>query len=300
MKRGPVTLALIFVGLILARNRIEPRVLAGDAPEPGTVRIGLVNSIFRDVPEPLVQVMAAPFKSLMVDRAGVVGHVVVDGDGESLAVQLRDGKVDLGVFNGFEFAWARLKNPDLKPLMIAVNHQPFLHAVVVVRDDIKADGPAELQGKIMALPRLAREHCRVFLERRCVQHGTPMEKWFAKVLSPRTDHDALDDVAENVAQAAVVDDVEWAAYRKKFPRTAARLRVLLESETFPCAVIAYQPGGLDLALLDRLRAGMIAAKKTERGRKLMELCRITGFEAVPAEYEQNLIDIRKAYPPREK
>jgi ABC-type phosphate/phosphonate transport system substrate-binding protein len=270
---------------------------AGETPAATTVRIGLVNSLFRDMPEPLIQVMAAPFKSLMVDRAGVVGQVVVDGDAGHLALLLKDAKAELGVFNGFEFAWARLKNPELKPLMIAVNKTPFVRAVLVVRDDNKASGPEALQGKTMALSRLACECSRIFLERRCVRPGMPMDKWFDKVATPRTDQDALDDVAENVAQAAVVDEVELAAYRSKFPKTAARLRVLAESETFPCAVIAYQPGGMSEETLNRLRAGMIAAKNTERGRKLLNLCRITGFEEVPANYEQNLIDILKAYPP---
>ncbi len=300
MRRGFVTLAPILGGLFLLACLPAPAAFADDTPAPATVRIGLVNSIFRDVPEPLVQVMAAPFKSLMVDRAGILGQVVVDGDADRLALLLKDGKVGLGVFNGFEFAWARVRNPELKPLMIAVNQQSFLHAVLVVREDNKVSGPEGLQGKTMAMPRLAREHSRLFLERRCVRPGMPMDRWFDKVSTPRTDQDALDEVAENVAQATVVDDVELAAYRNKFPKTAVRLRVLLESETFPCAVIAYQPGGMDEETLKRLRVGMIAAKTTERGRKLMNLCRITGFEEVPDGYEQNLIDIVKAYPPPAK
>ena len=293
MRRGPRPGRPYLAG---DRTRAETR--GDDAPT--TLRIGLVNSLFRDAPEPLIQVMATPFKSLMVDQAGVLGQVIVDGDADRLALQLKAGKVELGVFNGFEFASARLRNPDLKPLMIAVNQTPSLHATLVVREDSKATGPDGLQGQTVAPSRLAREHCRIFLERRCVRPGTPMNKWFEKVSTPRTDQDALDDLAENTCQAAVVDDVELASYRKKFPKTAARLRVLLESETFPCAVIAYQPSALSDDTLNRLKAGMIAARNTERGRKLLSLCRITGFEAVPADYEENLVAILKAYPPLAK
>src|SRR4051794_31751019 len=84
------------------------------------IRIGLVGSMFRDVPEPMLQVLSKPFRSLMEDQAGVVGHVVSCGAAENLALQLKGQNVQLGVFHGFEFAWARKTNPDLKPLMIAV------------------------------------------------------------------------------------------------------------------------------------------------------------------------------------
>jgi hypothetical protein len=50
-------------------------------------------------------------------------------------------------------------------------------------------------------------------------------------------------------------------------------------------------------LLERFREGMIAAKDTTRGRQLLELCRITRFEAPPADYEHMLTEIAKAYPP---
>ena len=73
-------------------------------------------------------------------------------------------------------------------------------AMVVVREDNKTD-VAGLQGKPLALSKLTREHCRLFLERRCVQGGQPLDKWFSKVSTPRTPEDALDDVAENTAQA---------------------------------------------------------------------------------------------------
>jgi ABC-type phosphate/phosphonate transport system substrate-binding protein len=265
-------------------------------PAPATVRVGLVDTMFRGESEKQIQSMAGPFKSLMEEQAGVVGEVTLSADMDQVAGHLKDGKIELGVFHGFEFAWARQKEANLKPLMVAVNQQPFARAVVVVREDNKTD-VAGLQGKTLALSKLVREHCRLFLERRCVQKGQPMDKWFGKITTPRTSEDALDDVAENQAVVTVVDEVEMEAFRKKFPKTGAKLRVLMESEKFPAPVIAYVSGKADEDMLKKLRAGMIGAKSTERGRNLMELCRITGFEAIPADYEQSLTDILKAYPP---
>jgi ABC-type phosphate/phosphonate transport system substrate-binding protein len=264
------------------------------------VRVGLVNTLFREDTEKQIQSVSGPFKSLMEEQAGVVAEVFVSGDAEGLASQLKEGKVHLGAFNGFEFAWARQKNADLKPLMVAVNQQPFVRAVLVVRQEDKVPDPTALKGKVLALPQLAREHSRIFVERNCVGDGLAVDKWFSKVAGPRTAQDALDDLAENYAQAAVVDDVDLEAFRKTYPKTAAKLRVLKESEKLPAAVIAYQAGGVNEDALKKLRDGMIGAKKTERGRKLLDLCRISGFEAVPADYDQQLADSLKAYPPPTK
>jgi hypothetical protein len=42
---------------------------------------------------------------------------------------------------------------------------------------------------------------------------------------------------------------------------------------------------------------MINANKNERGRDLMTLWKLTGFEAVPTDYVAKCAEIMKAYPP---
>jgi len=91
-----------------------------------------------------------------------------------------------------------------------------------------------------------------------------------------------------------------AAYRKQFPDFSAKVKSLLHSEAFPCAVIAYYPGTLDEQLLDQFRNGMLAAKDSRPGRQMMQLCRITSFEEVPDDFDKTLEDIAKAYPPPAK
>src|SRR5260370_767619 len=131
---------------------------------------------------------------------------------------------------------------------------------------------------------LPRQHCRLYLKCRCVPKDMAPEKWFGKVSTPRTDRDALDDVADGSADAAVVDDVELEAFRKAYPKTGARLRVLQQSEMFPAVAIAYQPGALNEETLKRLRPAIIAARTTPRRRKLLGLFHLTGFEEVPDDF----------------
>jgi ABC transporter, phosphonate, periplasmic substrate-binding protein len=117
------------------------------------------------------------------------------------------------------------------------------------------------------------------------------------VTAPGDVEDALDAVVDQQVAGAIVDAAALEGYSKLKPGRSAKLRTLQQSEAFPCAVVAYLPGVLSDSLLERFRDGMIGARDTARGRQLLELCRITRFEAVPPEYDQMLTDIAKAYPP---
>jgi ABC-type phosphate/phosphonate transport system substrate-binding protein len=274
----------------------EPRAAAEEAAT-ATVRIGLVETLFPDTPEPLMQVMIRPFKSLMETQTGVRGQVVVGGDAESVSRQLKEDRLQLGVFHGIEFAWVRTKNPDLRPLLIAVNRNRVLRACLVVSAASQARDYADLKGKKVGLPRLSREHCRLFLERRCCKEGCNTAKFYGEVTTPQDAEDALDTVVDGKLDAAVIDGTALESFRKLKPGRAAKLKILQQSEPFPSAVIAYQPGGLAESLLERFRHGMISARSTRHGRQLLEMCRITAFEAVPSDYEELLASIAKAYPP---
>jgi ABC-type phosphate/phosphonate transport system substrate-binding protein len=288
MTAALVTLGTLPPGLSAPANPTLPN---------GTVRIGLVGTLFRDTPEPMVQLMIRPFKSLLESQTGVTGEVITCGDADCLGRQLKQDQVQLGVFHGVELAWARKKVPELKPLLIAVNEQPFLRAVLVVRKDSTVASPADLNGKPIALPRLSREHCRLFLERRCAHRCCKAGIAAREVTMPCDVEDALDEVVESQVAGAVVDAVALEGYSRLKPGRSAKLRTVQQSETFPCAVVAYVPGVLPEPLLERFRDGMIGAKESARGKQLLDLCRITRFEAPPADYEQLLAEIVRAYPP---
>jgi len=270
----------------------------GAAQDGSLIRIGLIRSLFRDTSKPLMQVIMRPFKALMESATGMSGQLVAAGEAKDLAQRLKSGDCQLGIFHGFEFAWARMELPELKPLLIAVpKQQRCLRAHVVVRAEGGPKSVADLKGQVVALPYMSREHCRLFLERRCVPPGNSPNSFFSRVAIPRDATDAIDDVLAGSATAAIIDDGDLEAYRSQFPEYFAKLKVLLQSEAFPCAVIAYYPGKLSQALLDRFREGMLSAKDSRQGRQMMQLCRISSFEDVPDDFDKMLDDIAKAYPP---
>lgn len=281
---------------VLVAGWIGTAVGAGE--DGSAIRIGLIRSLFRDTSEPLMQVIMRPFKSLMESATGMSGQLVAAGEANNLAQRLKSGDCQLGIFHGFEFAWARLALPELKPLLIAVpKQQRCLHAQLIVRIDAAPKSVVDLKGQVVALPYMSREHCRLFLERRCVPAGNSPAQFFSRVAIPRDATDAIDDVINGSAAAAIIDDGDLESYRSQYPEYFTKVKVLLQSEAFPCAVIAYYPGKLGQGLLDRFREGMLSAKDSRQGRQMMQLCRISSFEDVPDDFDKMLDDIAKAYPP---
>jgi len=267
----------------------------GRARDP-TIKIGMVASLFRDMPDALVDACMGPFRILMESQTGLHGELVRGGDALALAEQLNSNKFHLAVFHGFEFAWAQKKFPDLRPLMIAVNQHQVLYAHVLVHKDSPAASLADLKGKSLAIPCHTREHCRLFLDRTCQGWGKDLRSFFSQMTRPHSVEDALDDVVDGLAQAVIVDGVSLDCYKKRKPGRFAKLKEIQKSGAFPAAVVAYHAGAVDEATLRRFQKGMINANKTAFGRQLLTLWKMSAFEPIPSDYEQSLAEINKMYP----
>src|SRR5581483_4119811 len=115
-RRAGAALAALFLGVLLALG--SGAAAAERSRQTEVLRIGLIGTLFRDVPETAVMAMMQPFATLMESQTGLTGQLIPAGDADDLGQQLANDKVQLGVFHGVEFAWARQKYPDLKPLVI--------------------------------------------------------------------------------------------------------------------------------------------------------------------------------------
>ncbi len=238
-----------------------------------------------------------PFKALMEERTGMIGEVVIGGDALHLAEDLKGNKVQVGVFHGHEYAWAKQKFPKLKVIALCVNRWQQAKVHLLVRTDSKAVSFADLKGKKISVPRMGRAPCRLYLERRCVPPGTAPEKFYGQVETPFSTTDALEDLVDGEVAAAVVDAAGLEEYRKGYAASSRRLRSIAESEPFPCGVIACFPGGLSEARMSKFCAGLLAAPSTTRGKDTLRTLRLTAFELPPANYDAMLESIAKAYPP---
>ncbi len=283
-------------GLVVVALAYHGVAQAQEVQGPDVVRIGLVKSLFRNQPQALVMALMQPFGAMIETQTGLKGELVAGGGALPLAKLLATDKIHLAVFHGVEFAWAQQKYPGLRPLVIAINQDPHLRALLVVRRTSAAHDWKGLRHTVLAMPQGSRDHCYMFLERACAHLGVKPAHLFARTTVPANSEDALDDVVDGDADAVVVDALAFDRFQQRKPGRASELKVLAESEIFPAAVIAYHPGALSEQQLNQFRAGMLAANRTPIGRQLMTLWKLTGFVPVPEDYQQTLANILKAYP----
>ncbi|MGL4555584.1 MAG: phosphate/phosphite/phosphonate ABC transporter substrate-binding protein [Gemmataceae bacterium] len=274
------------------------RLLGREKVVPNPVKLGLIGSLFREIPAGLVLFAMQPFKDYLDGELGVQSKLIASGDPFEVARDLRDGKIHVAVYHGTELAWAQERYPQVKPLFIAVNGDPVLTAHLIVRKASPYRTVADLKDRSLAIPARTREHCWMFLERRCVKPGMKPSRFYASLRRTFTPDETLNQVAAGHTPAALIDGGDWAAYQAENPARADKLRPLLSSEPLPCALVACWDGLLDDGLIAKFRNGMLTAARSEKGRELLKVMRVTGFQPVPENFDKQLAAAAKAYPPQ--
>jgi ABC-type phosphate/phosphonate transport system substrate-binding protein len=287
-------------GGILVLGLMAAPLPAAEKEAKGPLRMSISNTLFDGMTDKLIAAMMQPFSGLLKIQTGIDGELIPTGSGLQIGDSLAEDKLHLGVMEGIEFAWAREKHPDLKPLMIAVNKIPYGKSVLLVRKD----GPKsldELKGKTLGDFRYTRIFSRLYLDRRTQAiAGVPHKEFFGKRVNKDSAEEMMDDLVEGKIDAAIVEEVCLQCYQRRKPGRFKELRALEESEKFPCSVVVYKRGKLGAETRQRLHDGMIGAGKTALGRQLMTLWQMTGFESIPDSFERQCRDIVKTYPSPEK
>ena len=272
----------------------------GQAPaqtETTTVKIAVVNTLTRGLPAAIVSIAMRPLKAYMESETGMGGDIVLGGDALELGKKLEDDTVQIGVFHGHEFAWAKKKYPKLEPIVICLNSSRNVRAVQIVLEKSKAESHADLKGGSLALPRENRAFCQLYAERRCVVPGTKLEKFYKAVTTPVDCEDALDAVGRGKVDSAIVEASLWEAYRVNKPAWAKYMRVLQQSEIFPPGVIAYRQGKFSAKQADAFRNALLNAGKHPQGKEVMKSMRVAAFSTPPEKFGDILEASYKAYPP---
>lgn len=215
---------------------------------------------------------------------------------EELVAQMKRGVVGLGVFQGFEFAWAQAAEPKLMPLVVGVNVHEYPVMYLVTSQSGGANGLADLRGKAVSIPTSLQSLRRLFLDREVRGQGATTEQFFSKVVTPPNVEDALDDVVDGVVQAAVADRVAMEMYERRQPARAKKIKQLAQSQPFPPALIAYYDGTVDPATLKRFEQGVTAAPSKRKGQNVLQILRMTAFTPPPKDLNKVLAEIRKTYP----
>jgi ABC-type phosphate/phosphonate transport system substrate-binding protein len=262
------------------------------AEPPAGLQIQVVQGLFRDVPPGLVKVLGGPLRQLISKKTGLGGDIDLAPDALTLADRLKANQCQLGVFHGYEFAWAKDRNPDLVPLVVTVYPSGKPQACIVVHKDSPCTCVADLKDGEIVIPSRTKGHCFAYLAR---QRGTEVAPQKGKPL-PDVEA-ALNAVVAGTSPAVLVDVGAVEGYRRLQPTASKNLKILCQSEPFPQNVIAYSKGALSEQSAAQLRQVLTEAHTTPAGKPLMVLWSITSFADIPADYAEHLATSAKAYPP---
>ena len=217
-----------------------PGVRATD-PELTKIRVGLLEGMFKDVPKPLLAAMAEPFRSMMFKQTGLSGDVDMCPNSTCLAGKLKDRSISIGVFHGFEYAWAKNANPNLVPLLVTVPHGRKVQALILVSAVSELKKPADLKGIGVVVPKALKAHSQLFLDK--IRGQNPAIQIAANPAS-LTAEEAISAVAGGKEKAVITDIATLNGYYGLQPGAANQLRILAESELFPVAVnVSTQSNG---------------------------------------------------------
>ncbi len=278
-------LALAWLGAGLAR--------AGDK---SSIMIGMSETGLADATDS-VDVLKERLATLMKEFTGLGGKLQVEKSVWNVVRLLEEKKLQLGIFEGAEFAWAQAKNPKLKPFMIAISDlkdpdRTHGRAILVVRADAPIKGLADLKGKVVSYNKKNKDHVRVFTEKRIGDK----KAYFKTIVESKNAETGLDELLEGKVDAVLTDKLSADFYRFLKPGAYRKMRVAESSEAFPAGCVAYLEGDVDAKTLERIQKGLFKANKSERGQDLMSSWNIAAFESVPRDYQADLDLIRKAYP----
>lgn len=269
------------------------------AQEPRPIHIGLAKSFLSEQPKGVAEIAADDLKAIIKKTTGLAGDVTSKYSAGEIAAKLDDKKLDFGIFHSYEFAWAKKKHADLKPLLLATDGSRMERAYLIVNKNCPAKSFADLRGKKLDIPAGTKDLCRVYVDRLCKKENakTPGD-FFSAIDKSATKKDALDAVAGGTADAVLIDRTGVDFYKEiRGPVYEKHLRILTESADFPPAVVAYRPGDLDAKTVEQFRAGLLKAHTIPEALDMMKTWNIQKFEPVPKEYAKELEDLLKTYPP---
>jgi len=295
---NPLSRRILLPALGLAALLVIPvHVVTGQQGKLKMLRIGSSGSLTDgDMSAKKEKAALATLESFIKDETGLDATILRQKSWNELTDKLAKGQLELGVFQGYEFAWAQEKAPALKPLAVAVNVYRYPTVYVVARKNDAAKGFAGLQGQPLGLPATGQGYLQLFVERQAEAQGKKLEAFFPKIKSYENVEDALDDVVDGVVKATVSDRAGVEAYKRRKPGRFRQLKEVAQSPPFPPTVVAYYDSNIDDATLRRFRDGLLKAKQTEKGQTMLTFFRLTGFEEVPSDFERVLAATRKSFP----
>ena len=267
-------------------------------PPPSTevkkeLRIGLLKPMFKDVSQGLINAAAKPFEMMIQAKTGLRGRMTMLEDYRELANAIKDGKIDVAVFHGFEYAWVK-DTPGLVPLVVAVPNCGSVQACVVVNKDSKAKTAGCLKGSCVLVPKGTKAHCGMFLEH--LRGPLPQGDCCPAKRDDMSIEEALFALGGGKADAALVDISALKSLEGNFPGCFRALKVLTKSIELPAAVVVYREGALSEKTVKALKDGLLNCSNSAQGYAFTVFWQLKGFAEVSPAYNSLVTNCLKTYP----
>lgn len=222
----------------------------------------------------LLQLYLDPF-SEWLDKDAKLTNVIKIDTATQLVKDLKDGSLNLLLMHGFEYVEAKKTDPEIswKPLAILakeverddIDKQNFdLKALLITNKSQGVKKFSELRGTTERPTILAVVEgdnawykdifLRDLLDKE--ERGIPREKYFSSVLRSPSSDDALDDIVDKRANAALITESARRSFDRRKPVHAAKLDILAE-KTFPPIVLLTKDRVLDKDTLTKLENALI-------------------------------------------
>ncbi len=260
------------------------------------LRIGTTGALATEKQTDKEKSALVSLKSFIKEVTGYNNDITRETDWKELTEKLTSGERHIGVYQGYEFAWATKDHPDLKPLAVAVNLYRYPTVHVVANKDNPAVGFADLKGQALVLPDSGQPFLRLFAQREARAQGKDLSDFFAKITTQANVEDCIDDVVDGTVQAAVIDRAALEAFKQRKPGRFKKLKEIAKSPPMPPLVVAYFGSSLDESEVKNLQDQLLKAGKTEKGRIMLNLFHMTDFNVVGDDFEGVLAETRKQFP----
>lgn len=290
---------LLLGGLLATLVICTANGLSAQEPKLEALRIGTSGMLTSDKSGDKEKTALDSLRDFIKSETGLNNDILKQKNWQTLAKFMADGKTQLGVFQGYEYAWVQEKYPSIKPLALAVNVNRYPTVYVIAKKDDSAKDFPGLQGQTLCLPANAPRFVNFYLTRQTQAAGKKLDTFFSKITSQNDPIDAIDDVVDGVAQVTAIDQATLEVYKKQKPGRFKQLKEIAHSQPMPPVVIAYVDKSLSDTTLQRFRDGLLNANHKDRGQTMLNTFGLTGFETIPADFEQVLAATRKAYPPED-
>lgn len=196
---------------------------------------------------------------------------------QEVTALLVSGQVDAAWICGYPFVRYR---DELE--LVAVpdwNGKPLYQSYLIVAADRKAGSLADLAGDIHAFSDPDSNSGYLVTRTLLFERGLDPDTFFRKAMFTYGHRNVIRAVAAGLAHSGSVDGYVWEVMREIEPDLVNRTRPLLKSEWLGFPPVATSKALAQTPRITALTAALLSMSGKARGRKVLAMLRLTGFEA---------------------